>query len=102
MKELVPLELVKQAVRADDFDQDDALLSHYRDTAVEVVVRRINRDERDLLELGGGDLPLGLKQAVLLLVGHWYNQREEATMGQMYSIPMGFEALVRPYQKLTL
>ncbi len=101
MKDLVSLELVKQAVRADDFDQDDALLSHYRDTAVDVVVRRTNRSLNELLELGGDDLPPALRQAVLLLVGHWYNQREDATIGQMNSIPMGFEALVRPYQKLT-
>lgn len=98
--ELVPLSLVKQAVRADDFDLDDTLLTHYRDAALETVIGRTNRDARELLELGGGELPLRLKQAVLLLVGHWYNQREEATMGQMSSIPMGFEALVRPFQKL--
>lgn len=41
-------------------------------------------------------LPGNIRQAVLLLVGHWYANREDATERAPTSIPEGFRALLRP------
>jgi len=45
-------------------------------------------------------VPTSLKQAVLLLVAHWYEQREAGgdTVSEKAGIPFGVEALVRSYR----
>ena len=41
------------------------------------------------------DVPQEYKQAILLLLGHWYENREQVTVGEMArEIPMGVEALL--------
>lgn len=43
----------------------------------------------------GGDVPREVRQAMLLLIGHWYENREEVTIGEVARIiPMGVEALL--------
>ena len=41
-------------------------------------------------------LPASIKQALLLLVGHWYANRESVAEGSYAEVPQGFEALLRP------
>lgn len=43
-------------------------------------------------------LPAGVKQAMLLMIGHLYQNRESVTEGQMYEMPMGVTALLTPYR----
>ena len=51
--------------------------------------------------MGGGEtLPATLQQAVLLIAGHWYNQREAVSGVQMAEVPYTLQALVKPYRKL--
>lgn len=97
---LVSLELVKKAVRADDFADDDDYLAFLTESAEEFIIRTTNRTDDELLAMGGGELPRPLVQAVMLTVGHWYNQREDASGVQMHSIPMGVTALVSQYTRL--
>lgn len=48
---------------------------------------------------GYADLPLPLQQAVLLLVGHWYTNREAATTGTISTeLPLGVMALIHNYR----
>lgn len=43
--------------------------------------------------------PARLRQALLLLVGHWYEHREPVNIGNIGNeIPLGFEALVFPFR----
>ncbi|MBQ6577214.1 MAG: phage gp6-like head-tail connector protein [Bacteroidales bacterium] len=95
------LQLLKKHVRADDFTSDDIYLQHLLDAAEESVVGMTNRTLDDLLEEGDGDLPFRLRQAVLLLAGHWYNQREAVSGVQMHSVPFALDALVKPFRKLS-
>lgn len=99
MSDYVSLNLVKKQVRAEDFQTDDEHLQFLTDAAERQVVSMTQCDEARLVEKGDGDLPLPLKQAVLLLVGHWYNQRE-AVSGSLSEVPLGVEALVRPFREL--
>ena len=43
-------------------------------------------------------VPASVKQAIALTVAHWYTNREAASEGSMFEIPLGVEALLRPYR----
>lgn len=96
----VDLELLKKHVRADDFADDDDYLAHLLDAAEQYVCTATNREAAELLEMGGGKLPIMLQQAVLLIAGHWYNQREAVSGVQMAEVPYTLQALIKPYRKL--
>lgn len=97
---VVDLALFKAHVRADDFAGDDTLLQHYLAAAEAAVIRDTNRTEAELIEINGGTFPVQIKQAVLLLAGHWYNQRESAAGVQMHEVPDALQALIKPFRKL--
>ena len=47
------------------------------------------------------DVPAPIKQAILLMVGHWYANRETVTIGQTgYDLPMAAKFLLFPFQML--
>lgn len=94
----VDIALLKQHVRADDFSEDDAYLSHLLEAAEAYVCSATNRTTDELLE--GGKLPIPLQQAILLLAGHWYNQREAVSSAQMVEVPYTLAALIKPFRKL--
>ena len=95
------LALLKQHVRADDFSDDDVYLAHLLEAAEAWVIGSTNRTRAELAEIGGGDeLPPTLQQAVLLVAGHWYNQREAVGAGQMSEVPYTLQSLIKPYRKL--
>lgn len=94
---LVDLSLLKSHCRV-DYDSDDALLEHYLAAAIDTVVGATQDTVDNLTAKGGGALPTRLVQAVLLLAGHWYNQREDVSAVQMHSVPQGFDALVKPFR----
>ena len=98
--EIVSFDLIKKHVCADDFNADDDLLRHYLMAAQQTIIGRVGRSEIELLEIGEGDYPAALKQAVMLLVGHWYDKREAVATVQMHEIPLGITSLVKPFIKL--
>lgn len=94
--------LLKQHVRADDFSDDDSYLEKLLDAAEEYVCGATNRTSSELLQMGGGlHLPPMLQQAVLLIAGHWYNQREAVSSVQMSEVPYTLQALIKPFRKLS-
>lgn len=97
---LVDIALFKQHVRADDFAADDAVLQFYLDAACDSVLLATNRTLEELLEMGNGDLPAPLQQAVMMLAAHWYNQREAVGGTQMHEVPASLNALIKQYRKL--
>lgn len=98
--EAVSLELFKKHVRADDFASDDVYLQHLLDTAAVSVVTATNQSVEELTAKAGGELPLPLKQAIMMLAAHWYNQRESASAVQMYEVPDALQTLIKPYKRL--
>ena len=93
------LALLKKHVRADDFTEDDSYLEHLLETAKEAVIKATNRTEEEL-KGEGTELPNMLKQAILMLAAHWYNQRESVANVQMHEVPDSMAALVKPFRKL--
>lgn len=50
-----------------------------------------------------GAFPLRLKQAMLLMIGHFYSNRESVIIGvSSAKIPMGFDWLLNPYKNWTI
>lgn len=94
------VEILKKHVRADDFSEDDAYLEMLLQAATEAVVNETNRSIEELTEMGGGTLPAPVVHAVLLLAGHFYNQREAVSGVQMHEVPCGVKSLVLPYTRL--
>jgi len=43
------------------------------------------------------DVPEPIRQAILLLIGHWFLQREPTSPGVLSPIPLGINALLAPY-----
>jgi uncharacterized phiE125 gp8 family phage protein len=51
----------------------------------------------------GVDVPQPLRQAIRLLVTHWYEHRAAAADGDaMTEAPFGFRALIAPYRRISL
>lgn len=94
----VDLALFKKHVRADDFADDDEYLEHLLLTAKEAVLNAANRKEDEVLV--DGKLPSSITHAIMVLAGHWYNQRESVSTAQMYEVPDSLNALIKPFQKL--
>lgn len=46
------------------------------------------------------DVPAALKAALLMLVSHWFHNREAVGDGSLAEIPMGASALVAPYRRV--
>lgn len=55
------------------------------------------------LPLETGTLPLGLKHAMLLLVGHFYANREPVIVGvSINRLPLSYRYLITPYKRFTI
>ena len=52
----------------------------------------------------GANIPQAIKQAMLLLIGEWYEQREAAadTKYTIQTIPWGVKQLLAPYREATV
>lgn len=47
------------------------------------------------------DVPAAIRHAALLMIGHWYAQREAVSAaGQSAEVPIGVSALLAPYRRL--
>lgn len=47
---------------------------------------------------GSGAVPASLKQAILLLVAHWYENRASVSEMRLEEAPMAFKALIEPHR----
>lgn len=89
--------MFKKHVNADDFTADDEYLTHLLEAAEGSVVTATNRTIEELTDSNGGMFPVPLKHAIMMLAGHWYNQRESVSAVQMHEVPDGLQSLVKPY-----
>ena len=96
---VVSLDVFKKHVRADDFADDDDYLTELLETAESAVIKATNRSKDELEQMEGKFPPL-LKQAMMMLAAHWYNQRESVSTVQMHAVPDALQALIKPFRKL--
>ncbi|MGX7356231.1 head-tail connector protein [Citrobacter sp. ESY80] len=104
---MLDLDVVKQHCRIDtDFTGDDALLTLYTGAAARYVqtwTRRTLYEKEDSPGYANDSDPILLnddvKAAMLLLIGHWYANRESVAVGQTVAeVPLAVEALLQPYR----
>ncbi|MBY0633754.1 head-tail connector protein [Enterobacter sp. NIC22-4] len=104
---MVDLDVVKQHCRIDtDFSGDDALLILYAGAAARYVqtwTRRTLYENQSSLGYADDPEPILLnddvKAAMLLLIGHWYANRESVAIGQTVAeVPLAVESLLQPYR----
>lgn len=96
---MIDLSLVKQHLRV-DHDDEDVPIQGYIDAALAHVEQHCDRelvaDDPVLPEQMG--LTKDVVQAVLLLVGHWYSNREAVLIGSggvsATEVPLAFERLL--------
>lgn len=96
------IDIFKKHIRVDDLATDDenAYLQSLLDAAEEWLTTVTRRSMDELIERGGGALPKTLEIAVLMLAGHWYDNRAAVSGTSMTEVPYTMSTLVKPYVKL--
>lgn len=103
---MLDLDLVKNHCRVESGNDDDALLNAYIKAAGKYVETYTRRKLYENAEMEGYAededhlLPTeDIQVAMLLLVGHWYENRETVIVGQSaIAIPFAVESLLQPYR----
>ncbi len=90
-----------------DFSDDDTYIRDLCDMAEAMVQMEIGEDSDGdglpELEDEDGNIPLPLKHAILLLVGHLYMLREPVVVGvNVTEVPMSFKYLLSGYKNWTV
>lgn len=73
---------------------DDLLLLQYEEVAIDTVVKHCNVKSIDELMDENGELFPTIRQAILVLVGHFYQNREMISFGNPQKLPYSFEYLI--------
>jgi hypothetical protein len=82
-------------------DDDDAQIARLIAAAKAHVERQLGYALDDPDELPDGP-PEDLMQAILLLVGHWYENREASVIGVIpASVPFGLDEIIREHRTYT-
>lgn len=93
------LKLIKEHLNLDnDFTLDDAYLSNLGDVVETVVERHIDDSFVYLASANGGKLPTPLIQAMLLLLGTYYSNREHIAFNANYEVGNSYTFLIDLYR----
>lgn len=93
------LKLIKEHLNLDnDFTMDDEYLSMLGDVVEKVVERHIDDSFAYLASTNGGHLPTPLIQAMLLLLGTYYANREHIAFNANYEVGNSYTFLIDLYR----
>lgn len=94
----IQLYQVKKHLNIDeDFHEDDEYLMQLAEVAEKVVERNIDTSLK-LLEDGEGFIPSPLMQAMLLLIGNFYANRESVAFASVTEVPKSYNYLIDLYR----
>ena len=94
----IPLELVKKHLNLDDdYTEDDEYILGLIGAAKGAVEKALNASLDRLAEENGGEVPMAIIQAILLMVGNLYQNRE-ITGSKTAALPYNFEYLINLYK----
>ena len=97
----ISLDHIKRHLNIDeDYIAEDNYIMALVDAAEDVIERHINQSLADLED--NGTIPMGLQQAICLLVGNWYNNRESVSTINMTEVPLAFQYLINTYKNYKL
>ena len=98
------LEELRWQCRIDD-ESEDELLVLYVQAARKAAERFLNRALVDSEEMVTGDalaLIDDIKLALMMMVGHWYTNREAVSPEQLIPVPFSYRELLEPYRFIPL
>ncbi|KLJ14523.1 MULTISPECIES: head-tail connector protein [Pseudomonas] len=92
---MIDLATVKMHLRVDG-DEEDPLIGGYIEAAKAHVEQHCDRKlvEGEPIEPEQMGLTGDVQQAILLLVGHWYANREAVAAGGLTSVPLAVDRLL--------
>lgn len=94
----IQLYQVKKHLNIDEsFRDDDEYLMSLVEVAEKVVERNIDTS-LELLEDGDGEIPSPLIQAMLLLIGNFYANRESVAFANVVNVPLSYQYLIDLYR----
>lgn len=94
----IPLELAKKHLNLDeDYTEDDEYILGLIGAAKGAVEKALNASLDRLAEENGGEVPMAIIQAILLMVGNLYQNRE-ITGSKTAALPYNFEYLINLYK----
>ena len=98
------LDIAKKHLNVESsFTDDDSYIELLCDVAEQKVAKELNLEVPDLAAIGSAkEIPLPLKQAMLLNVGHYYANREEASSALSRPIEQGSKWLIDLYRDYSL
>ncbi|NIG74675.1 phage gp6-like head-tail connector protein [Klebsiella sp. Ap-873] len=101
------IEQLRQQCRIDDDDtSSDALLTLYvgaaRKRAENLICRKLYDETVPDGDPDGLVMSADICLAIMLLVGHWNDNREETSDVSKASIPYGFRSILEPYRYIPL
>lgn len=99
--EFLQLEEIKKHLNIDEDFTDDDLYIESLGTVAENVVERHIDVKLNTLDTEAGDLPPALRQAMLLLIGHLYANREAVGPVNDKELPLGYKYLLDLYTDWT-
>lgn len=105
MSEMIEKLRAQCRIDADDTTEDEMLLFYYgaaRRKAENYINRKLYEGDVPDTDPDGLKIANDILLALMLLVGHWFNSREEASDVAKMSIPFGFTSLLEPYQFIPL
>ena len=94
------LEVLRQQCRIDD-ESEDTLLTLYAQAAKATAETFLNRTLVEKEQDVSGDallLTTDIKLALMMMVGHWYANREAVSPEQLMPVPFSYRALLEPYR----
>lgn len=93
------IKLLKKHLNIDEcFKDDDEYITQLGDVAEQMVDEHINNNLKTIVENNDGNLPMPLRQAMMLLVGNLYQNREGVAFANATQIPHSYEYLLFPYK----
>lgn len=91
----LPLDLIKSQLNIDEwYDDEDAYLEHLCYVAQMQVELHLGYSLAEILN-DNGLLPKPIEQAILLFIGHLYNNREATSEMTIKNVPLAFEYLLQ-------
>lgn len=91
----VKLQQVKKHLNVEDsFTEDDEYIEGLIEVAEAVVGNDICEDLNELAEDNAGVLPAPLRHCILLLVGHFYANREPVAFAQSSKVPLTYDHII--------
>lgn len=102
----ITLDEMRKQCRIDGTDDDDQLTGVYLPAAIRAVENSINRklydDAVPADDETGLVIEAAIKLGVLMLVGHFYENRESTVAGSVTEVPQALDLLISPWRLIPL